>query len=483
MAFEKQVYTGSITTLHGRQELAVAVLKEELNTDVIKSILETVLPIHVKNVKEINYLKGYLTGKQEILKKTKKVREDINNKIVENNAFHIVEFKKGYEFGDPIQYVQRSETDDKELSLLNAYMIENDKATKDQELAEDLFVSAVGFRIVLPSVDFDKPFVIDNLDNRRTMMVYSTDIHHTRLFGAYIMNRSEELAEIMVYADNGIYYFEWQMTKNSKETPKVKFIKSAPNPLRQIPIFEYKLNKSRIGLIELVKGQLDLLNKITSADIDDIEQYINSLLVFFNQDITKEEFISMVEMGAVMMSDSVGTNLKSDVKLLSNKMLHSETKIFYQRVYDEMLTIAGVPKMSDKSSGGDTGQARLVGEGWIMADERAKQDELAFKLTERQMLKLVLDICRTKETSGIKKLTVQEIEIKFTRNKSDNMLVKSQTLMNLKNAKVPPEVAFTVVGFFSDPAEVVKQAKAYYGDDFWQDEEKVKEVVETFAQE
>ena len=194
MAFEKQVYTGSVNMLYGRHDMSVSVLKEELNADVIKSILETVLPLHVLNVKEINYLRDYYTGKQDILRKTKKVRDDINNKIVENNAFHIVEFKKGYEFGDPIQYVQRSETDDVELSRLNGYMIENDKATKDQEIAEDLFVCGIGHRIVLPTSEVDKPFVLDNLDNKYTFVVKSTDIHRTRLFGAYIMNKSDELA-------------------------------------------------------------------------------------------------------------------------------------------------------------------------------------------------------------------------------------------------------------------------------------------------
>lgn len=468
---------------YGRTEIAVSYTEDELTVELVKGILEQAIEVHEKNVKEINYLVDYYKGKQDILKKTKKVRSDINNKTVENNAFHIVEFKKGYVFGDPIQYVQRADTDDEELTLLNAYMIDNDKSNKDKNLSEDLYVAGQGYRFVSPSRDTDVPFKINNLDNRKTFVVYSTDVEHTRLMGCYIMHKSNDLAEIMVYTRSTVYTFMWQKKKSSKEVHKIELLKEEQNGLGAIPIFEYCLNKNRLGLIELVKSGLDTLNKITSSDIDDIEQFIQSLLVFFNQDITKVEFIDMVELGAIMMSDQVGTNIKSDVKLLSQKLQHSETKVLYDRIYNNLLTICGVPTMSKMTSGGDTGQARLVGEGWIMADERAKQDELSFKIGERQMLKLALDICKVKPSSGISKMKTSDIEIKFTRNKSDNLLVKTQSLVNLKSAKVAPEIAFTVVGLFSDPAEVYKQCKAYYGDDFWKDEEvDVAPIVEQFAE-
>ena len=120
--------------------------------------------------------------------------------------------------------------------------------------------------------------------------------------------------------------------------------------------------------------------------------------------------------------------------------------------------------------GGDTGQARLLGEGWTMADERAKQDELSFKKPERQFLKLILNICNEKlkgKSENLKGLKLSDIDIKFTRNKSDNILVKTQALMNLMNAQCPPDIAFTVIGLFNDPNEVFEKAKEYYGNDLW----------------
>ena len=113
-----------------------------------------------------------------------------------------------------------------------------------------------------------------------------------------------------------------------------------------------------------------------------------------------------------------------------------------------------------------------MGEGWTMADERAKQDELSFKKSERQSLKLVLKICKYK--GRLKNLKISDIDIKFTRNKSDNLLVKTQGLMNMKQAQVPPEVAFTICGLFSDPNEVYAKGKEYFGEDFWKNENPIQ---------
>ena len=231
------------------------------------------------------------------------------------------------------------------------------------------------------------------------------------------------------------------------------------------------MNKSRLGVIELVKSILDALNKISSNDIDEIEQFVQSLLVLINADIDAEEYEKMLVLGAAKFVSNDDRGQKVDVKLLSNKLEHADTKVLYDRLYNNMLTIAGVPKMTDKSSSGDTGQARLVGEGWIMADERAKQDELSFKIGEKELLKIAIAICESKSETGIKKLRTSDIEIKFTRNKSDNILVKTQALLNLKSSQVSPEVAFNVIGLFSDSNEVVNKSVDFFGEDFWKVEE------------
>ena len=160
--------------------------------------------------------------------------------------------------------------------------------------------------------------------------------------------------------------------------------------------------------------------------------------------------------------------------------MHSETKIVTDDIYNSILNIVGIPRMNSKSSGGDTGEARRLGDGWAMADERAKQDELSFKKPERSMLKTVLSICKGKGL--LKGLKISDIDIKFTRNKSDNLLVKTEGLLNMKNAQVPPETAFTICGLFSDPNDVYAKAQKYYEKDLWK-EEKTENINNISADE
>jgi len=158
--------------------------------------------------------------------------------------------------------------------------------------------------------------------------------------------------------------------------------------------------------------------------------------------------------------------------------LHSETKIVTDDIYNKILTILGIPRLNDKPSGGDTGQARLLGEGWTMAYQRAKQDDLNFKKSERQFLKLILKICKADirtDVDKIKNLKISDIDIKIPRDKSDNLLVKAQALLNLLEAGVHPEIAFTVVGLFGDPHDVFQKSVKFQGEDFWK---KVKDIAE-----
>lgn len=499
MAFEKDGVNIKylFDNLFGRTVLKTSAKDKELNPITIIQVLRDVLPIHFDNRKQIDYLIGYYKGNQDILNKVKLIRKDINNKVLENNAFHIVEFKKGYVYGDPIQYVQRGDIEKEEIEKLNRFMVDNDKPSKDKDLAEDMYICGTSYRLVFPSYESDVPFVIYNSNPKDTAVIYDSGYEGKPVMAFYVATKKNYLTNqiyyiITVYTKTKIYTFktndrafEYGSELEIDYIPD-KLASAEINWLGYIPIIEYPLNKSRLGIIELVKSTLDALNKISSNDIDDIEQFVQSLLALINVDIDVEEYKKMLEAGAIKLMSNVDRGQPADIKLITNKLSHSETKILYDRLYNNMLTIAGVPRMSDKVSSGDTGQARLVGEGWTMADERAKQDELSFKVAEKQLLKIVLNICKNKANSGITTLTTSDIEIKFTRNKSDNILVKTQALLNMQSAQVAPAVAFNVIGLFSDSNEVVNQSSAFYGEGFWQkdqtmtpEQEAITDTVDT----
>lgn len=460
---------------YGRQMITADYTENEMNEKTISKILTEKFAIHEKNAQEIDYLYNYYKGKQPILGKTKTVRENINNIVLENNALFAVEFKKGYVFGEPIQYVQRGDTANNEVLTLNSYMTAENKYVKDWELAEWLYICGVAPRLIISEEDNEEsPFSIYNLDPRTSFVVYENGLGNKKLFGCTYVEKDDGSKKGTIFTKNKQYVFSGDIGKFS-----VKLATTEKNPagihlFKSVPIFEYTLNKSRMGIVEIGISMFDALNNISSNDVDGLEQCVQSLVVFVNNDVDAETFKELMDLGAVKVK-SENPSMPADVKLLINDLSHDETKVIYDRIYNNMLTILGIPAKNDKASGGDTGQARLLGEGWTMADERAKQDELSFKKTAKEELKLILDICKIAPASGIEKLTLKDVDIKFTRNKSDNLLVKAQSLLNLKQAEIAPDIAMTVCGLFSDPNETYYKSKEYFGDSLWKSADDTKQ--------
>ena len=421
--------------------------------------------------------------------------------MLENHAFEVVEFAKSNAFGEPVQYVQKGEKDTEvvnpEISTLNRFMASEDKPSLDNELAEWQRVCGTAYRWTdtdTPDDEDEAPFEMSVPDPRRTFVVYSSGIKKEPLFSGYyswfsdvtmsesaVQEYNSKYRVITIYTDefmleiketNGNYVlneFDDPLTEDGK-------IKQYPLIPKGQRIIEYPLNTARIGLIELVITQLNALNKIKSDDLDGIDQFVQSLLVFINQDVSVEDVKELEEAGAIKVT-SKSRDMPADVKLLTQQLLHSETKIVTDDIYNKILTILGIPRLNDKPSGGDTGQARLLGEGWTMAYQRAKQDDLNFKKSERQFLKLILKICKAdirKDVDKIENLKISDIDIKIPRDKSDNLLVKAQALLNLLEAGVHPEIAFTVVGLFGDPHDVFQKSAKFQGEDFWK---KVKDIA------
>ena len=143
-------------------------------------------------------------------------------------------------------------------------------------------------------------------------------------------------------------------------------------------------------------------------------------------------------------------------------------------IYQTVLTITGVPDRR-ASAGGNTGQALIVGQGWANAESRAVATELMFKRSESRFLKLILRLLEEDDVYNLDQIQLSDIDIKFTRNKTDNLLVKTQGLQNMLEAGIHPRTTIEVSGLFSDPEQVFVDSLEYLAR--WKDVE--REEVET----
>lgn len=427
--------------------------ESEITSENVIEVLKKAVSVHLINSSDINYLYRYYRGNQPILQRVKQVRPEINNKIVENHALEIVDFKKGYVFGEPIQYVRRGESEEisEKITQLNEYMFAEDKAARDKELAEWFYICGTSYRMVLPDelagVDpDDSPFEIDTLDPRYAFVVYNNGFGKKPLMGVKYIETEENQRIFSVYTRD-MYY----------EIIDDEIIDSEPHVLGDIPIIEYPANSARLGAFEVVLPLLDSLNNIVSNRMDGIEQFVQAFMKFVNCDIDEKQFIALKEMGALKIkSDS---NNPADVDIVSKELNQSQVQVAKDDIYQMVLIICGMPdRKGGNRSTGDTGQAVLLRDGWGAAEARAKDTELMFKSSEKRFLRLVLRIIR--DTANLN-LRLSEIDIKFTRNKTDSLLVKSQGLQNQLEAGIHPQIAIAHCGLYSDPEQVYLDSREY----------------------
>ena len=107
-----------------------------------------------------------------------------------------------------------------------------------------------------------------------------------------------------------------------------------------------------------------------------------------------------------------------------------------------------------------TSLTRVLRNGWGAAEARAKSSEKMFKKSEMDYLRVVFAICRadTKAASEIDDLTLRDVDVRFTRNRSDNMQAKAQTLQIMLACGINYEDAIEYAELFSDPTAVTAKS-------------------------
>ncbi len=445
--------------------------------DIEKRIIEIIkdsIDVHFKNKTGSRYLQDYLYGDQDIKDKKKYTRTEINNKSVENWAWAFQDWKKAFLLGKPIQYAPLDDNSNSEITALNNYVIYEDKDQKDQDIYEDIFTVGRGFRYVSYSKtteDDEAPFDILNLSVLNTEVVYSSSIGNEQLM-AYVQTDMKynikeldpESGQVVIkpkpYNEFTVYTRNMQYIVNDK-TGDLAVIDRKPIVPQGHRVIEYYFNRRRMSFLEICKDIFDDLNYIENLDKDDIEGFVNSIMVFTNAEVNKQGMDAIKEFGAVSIKST--DQKKASVELLQSRLKSLDTQIYYLRKLSALHSILSVPEATQNGdfSNAETGKAVLTGQGFTTASIRVENEEKAFKKCDRNALKIILKICRDVNESLIKNLKVSNIDIKFSRDLSDNLLTKTQALINLQTANIPPQIANSVIGLFSDPVAVTKLQEAY----------------------
>lgn len=429
----------------------------EINTDNIIKIIEESLNEHDANVNEINYLHKYVSGSTPIRRRTKTVRPEICNKVSVNKALQIVNFDTGYLLGEPIQYVVKNNIQDKaeeknvtEIISMNDILDNESRDSIDLELGYWLNVCGVGYKgAFLRSAEEinngEMPIKIMTFDPRNMFVVKTNTPEHNPLMAVSISVDNSTGIDIITYSCycKNHYY----------EVCGNKILVDMPMLMPYIPIVEYQLNPMKLGAFEPVLPLLDAIDNIRSNQLDGIEQVIQALMVFTGADINDETFQALKDKGCIKLPEG------ASVDYLIQELKQADTNSLVDAIETSIDDICCQPSRTSGSTS-DTGTSVILKNGYEQAEAKAKISEKFFNKSERQFLKIVVNILNNTSNFSLKS---QNIKIRFTRRNYENITSKTNVLTQmLSTSKIHPKLAFEHCGMFADPARAYKESIAYY---------------------
>ena len=411
--------------------------------------LSNALSIHQQNATEIEYLDRYYRGDQPILYRKKVNRPEVNNKISMNLAYELVERKVAGICAEPIQYVLRG-TDEKksqEISELNAIMDSEDKQDCDIDICRWRSICGTAYRYIGKNENLELLDVSD-FDISCENPLYT--------FVAYYNNNKPAFScQIRTDSDGANMY--WCFTDTQYFVIKGGIIvKSGINGNKAIPVIEYPNNSRRISDIELTIGITDAMNILTSDRINGIEQFICSFMKFVNCEIDATEFAKIKDLGAISVKSNNGSDNKADVDILSQELNQTEGQVVFDDLYNKFLEIHGLANRASVNSGGDTGNAVSLRNGYHESNLREAIDEPIIKKSERMSLRIILN--RLHITKGFT-LTTNDCEIHINRDKLNNIMTKSEALKILLDCGIYYKRAIKTINLFSDAERVAEESK------------------------
>lgn len=421
------------------------------------------------NKPAIKYLWDYYKGDQPVLYRTKIQNADITNRVSENHAYEIVQFRVGQTYGEPIQFISRKddETINKSVDMLNDFMADANKQEKDIKAGEWQSATGTSFKAIQPKDNGDIPFRIVAPTPMNTFVIYNENTEEPIL-------AVQELKDI----DGNHYKMAFSETMSFRiENSNV--VETKLHTYGQIPIVEFPNNHERISDIELVIGMLDAINNMQSNRMDGVEQFVQYWVKFINCDIDKETFEQM-KMSHALAVKSNNKDNKADVEIMTQELNQTQCQVAKEDLWDNTLSILAIPNKQG-NTGGDTQGAVELRNGWDFSKTRAKLKDPVVKTAEKRLAMVVLNVLRL--AGEDLKLSIRDFDVQINHSPQDNMYTKAQTLTVLLQSGIHPLVAIKTVGLWGDAEKTFLLSKPYIDniyktiDDAEEQESKAKEIV------
>lgn len=422
---------------------------EQITADNIVNVVGNCIGAFYFNKTIIRYLWNYYKGDQPVLYRTKVQNADITNKVSENHAYEIVQFKVGQTYGEPIQLISRKDDDriNNAVDEFNDYLTDANKQEKDIKAGEWQSATGTSFKAVQITKNEDIPFRIVAPTPMNTFVIYSRSTEEPLLAIQELKDADGQMYKLC-YTDS----YECKIVNGEVRDWKL-------HGFGGIPIVEFPNNHERISDIELVIGLLDAINTMQSNRMDGVEQFVQFWIKFVNCEVDEETFKKM-KMNHALTVKSINKDNKSDVDIMTQELNQTECQVAKDDLWNNAQSILAIPTRESQNSGGDTQGAVSLRAGWDFSKTRAKQKDPIIKTAEKRLAKVILNVIRIKDHDlG---LTSRDFDVQINHSPLDNLYTKTQALDQMLKSGINPRIAVSTCGLWGDAEKVFIQSKPYF---------------------
>lgn len=450
----------------GRKKI---IIDKEINKDTIIDVLTEAWNYHRENVRDMKYLIDYYKGQQDIQKRVSNYSSGIDNKVTVNYAYSSIRDLVGYTFGKPTQIIQRKTKYKKDIEKIADIMEYENSSTVDNEVATMAAITGIGYLCTLPTEELfsdympDIPLKINSLDILSTFVVQSAKMGNPVVLSCtYYTDKINTY--FLCFTDDEIY----RVTCKGKNSLAIgaELIDVDVNPIGLNPIIMVQNNAFLMGDFETAISVLNALNQIASDSVNDVENVIKSLLVIINAELNQKTTEKIKKNRILEIVGNIGSNV--DAKFIYQQLDSLGIQNLREYFEEAYKTIIGIPDRKTRGGGGgDTGDAVKLRDGWADIEIVARIKESYFRIAKKKQISVMISILKKLNlvNEGIK---TEDIDVKFSRNKNDNLQSKSQSYAALIGTKtITPEDALTIADMTTDSVEIAAKGKKY-----WEEEEK-----------
>ena len=403
---------------------------------------------HDKLCPRYDILRAYYEGRHKILDRKPKHDDNPCNNVVCNYAKYISDFAAGYLIGEPISY----SSDKQNLDTLHEWNKKAQTDVQDMDNAKYQSIYGVAYEIVYENKAGEAR--TGSIHPSQAFVIYDNTVELNKVAGVYyyeLRNTSDQTLK-GYHVTAATNYEQWDFDI-SLEFSKVSEVEVSENRFGLVPLIEIYNNNEKQGDFEQLIPLIDAYNMQQSSRVDDVENFVNALMVLTGQTLGDTSKEKSETMQAIKNTGVIELTPDGKLEFLTRQIDQNGNETLRQSMADDIHKFSCVPSMTDKDFASNVSgvamQFKLLGLNQI-----TKIKERYMKEGIRERIELFSALM---ELKGLPPVDIDDIGITITHSLPKNLVEIAQVIGNLQGI-CSNETLVAQLPFVEDPENEVKKA-------------------------